>query len=326
MERVSTLGLIVTVVIGILLGAYWKREPARMERLVKKVQAEHVEEGEKLYRTNCSLCHGPQGEGIQNVGPALSTKAFLDAAHDDSIRDTIVDGRPNTAMPAWGQRHGGPFNDQQVLFLTTYVRHWESKPAPTAPAAAVAKLGGYRADAERGNQIFSTTCYLCHGSNGMGTPAAPRLNSQELLARYDNVFFRNTITSGRPSKGMPTWGKVYSPEQIEDIVAFIRTWQQPLSVASAAPPREKETPRDARLERGKQLYLSLGCMGCHKVGGAGGTLGPDLSNVGKQRNQEWLLGHFKTPQVFVPGSTMPPLGHLPADQLEALTAYMLSLK
>lgn len=76
---------------------------------------------------------------------------------------------------------------------------------------------------------------------------------------------------------------------------------------------------------GKKLYAQLGCAGCHRLHGEGGTVGPDLSLVGKKRDADWLMKHFKDPQSVSPGSIMPRF-HLQAEELKYLTAYMLSLK
>jgi hypothetical protein len=86
----------------------------------------------------------------------------------------------------------------------------------------------------------------------------------------------------------------------------------------------KEAPL---LARGRQLYLTMGCLGCHRIHGVGGKLGPELTWVGeRQKSPEWHLKHFREPKTTSPGTTMPPYKHLPKKDLEALTVYMLSLR
>ncbi|MBU6481415.1 MAG: cytochrome b N-terminal domain-containing protein [Nitrospirae bacterium] len=83
---------------------------------------------------------------------------------------------------------------------------------------------------------------------------------------------------------------------------------------------------DPALARGHALYNQFGCVGCHRVHGEGGAVGPDLSYVGDTRpEREWHLKHFRDPQSVSPGSFMP---KFPLDdkQLNDLTSYMLSLK
>lgn len=58
--------------------------------------------------------------------------------------------------------------------------------------------------------------------------------------------------------------------------------------------------------------------------------GPDLAHVASRKgigdNSAWHLAHFKSPRGMMPGSVMPSYNYLTADELEALTAYMLTLK
>ena len=82
---------------------------------------------------------------------------------------------------------------------------------------------------------------------------------------------------------------------------------------------------DPAVAGGRALYEQLGCAGCHRVHGAGGAVGPDLSYVGETRTRDWLIQHFRDPQSTSPGSIMPKLP-LKEQELNDLTAYMLSLK
>jgi len=83
-----------------------------------------------------------------------------------------------------------------------------------------------------------------------------------------------------------------------------------------------EIPRAAVLARGRALFDEQGCIGCHKLGGFGGNLGPELDRVGARRSPDWLARHFKAPADVVPGSTMPRVKRSDAD-VEALTLFML---
>jgi mono/diheme cytochrome c family protein len=50
--------------------------------------------------------------------------------------------------------------------------------------------------------------------------------------------------------------------------------------AEGGPPTEIELATAPEFESGKQVVASQGCLGCHKIGENGGTLGPDLTEVG----------------------------------------------
>ncbi len=84
-----------------------------------------------------------------------------------------------------------------------------------------------------------------------------------------------------------------------------------------------DVPDAPRLAQGHAVFERAGCIGCHKLHGTGGVIGPELDNVGANRSPEWLLQHFKNPSAVTPGSAMPPIKASEAD-LEDLTLYVLS--
>lgn len=112
---------------------------------------------------------------------------------------------------------------------------------------------------------------------------------------------------------------------------FSENWHQPLLpkkyIRASCGKCHTEGPlKDSpKLILGKRLFETYGCRGCHKLNGVGGTIGPDLSHEGsKERDPEWLEGHFLNPQRYSPGSAMPNF-NFTKEQAEALTSYMLSL-
>jgi cbb3-type cytochrome c oxidase subunit II len=54
--------------------------------------------------------------------------------------------------------------------------------------------------------------------------------------------------------------------------------------------------------------------------------GPDLSHTASRQSEVWQREHLKNPQSTSPGSIMPAFGHLPADEIEALVRYLMTLK
>src|SRR5439155_25101084 len=64
-------------------------------------------------------------------------------------------------------------------------------------------------------------------------------------------------------------------------------------------------PTGPAVVSGRALYERFGCMGCHRIHGEGGAVGPDLSYVADQRDRDWLIKHFRDPQSTSPGSIMP---------------------
>jgi len=221
-----------SVVLGLSLAIlatfqiYIGREPVRLERdsVAERQAAEKT--GQGLYAENCVACHGKSGEG--GVAPAINERGLLESATDETFFSLIRTGIPNTLMPAWGQTFGGPFTDEQVSQIVAYIRAWQ----PTAP---VIEPRVEAADPVRGAGIYTRTCFVCHGEDGKGTGIAPSLNDPERLHKLDDAWYRNTITRGRPAKGMPTWGTVLSPMQINDVVALLAAWREGKSVSANIP-------------------------------------------------------------------------------------------
>jgi mono/diheme cytochrome c family protein len=77
-----------------------------------------------------------------------------------------------------------------------------------------------------GAQLYKTKCVACHGADGKGETAVGKadkirdLGSAEVQAQSDADL--TTIVSTGKGK-MPAYGKSLKPEQVKDLVAYIRT-------------------------------------------------------------------------------------------------------
>jgi mono/diheme cytochrome c family protein len=94
-----------------------------------------------------------------------------------------------------------------------------------------------------------------------------------------------------------------------------------------------------KLIEAKSVFLSSGCLGCHKVSGVGGDDGPDLTRAGEKDPgrvdfsavtgdrtlANWFSEHARAPAAVVAGSLMPAPA-VPAPEIDALTFYTLSLR
>lgn len=226
---------LVAVALGLTLAifatfqVYATREPSRIDNDARREQLILVTQGRSLYNENCAICHGGEGEGVDS--PALNDSNLLSKTADLTIFSVISSGVPNTEMPAWSQLHGGPFTDQQISQMVAFIRDWEDD-APDRQELAM--MG----DPVKGLVIFSDTCVICHGEAGSGTERAPSLNDPNRLSRFNDEWFIETISEGRPSKRMPTWGTVLSPIQVRDLVALLRAWQKGEIVELPGPEEE----------------------------------------------------------------------------------------
>jgi nitrite reductase (NO-forming) len=61
---------------------------------------------------------------------------------------------------------------------------------------------------------------------------------------------------------------------------------------------------DAMLKRGKTLFRTRGCDGCHGIAVSGVRAGPDLAGVTVRRSKDWLVRWLKdTPGMLMSDST-----------------------
>jgi putative heme-binding domain-containing protein len=119
-----------------------------------------VEDGGRLYRANCAICHDAQGDGVPGID--LGHGKFRRAKTDDDVATIIRTGIPGTAMPP------NNFTDFTALTIVAYLRSM-------AAATATTTSGG---DAARGKGIYEGkgTCAGCHRIRGVGARLGPDLS------------------------------------------------------------------------------------------------------------------------------------------------------
>jgi cytochrome c oxidase subunit 2 len=95
-------------------------------------------------------------------------------------------------------------------------------------------------------------------------------------------------------------------------------------------------PRSDSEQRGREVFMTSRCAGCHTVIGtdAHGQVAPDLTHVATRstigagtlpNTPEHMRGWIRDPQASKPGNQMPP-NPLSDDDLQALLAYLANLR
>jgi cytochrome c oxidase cbb3-type subunit 3/ubiquinol-cytochrome c reductase cytochrome c subunit len=82
--------------------------------------------GADIFKKECAGCHGARGTGGPNV--SIGNTALLGDASNGFLRYAITEGRPGTAMPAFGDKLKQPGVDDVVAFLRSLV----PRPNPVA--------------------------------------------------------------------------------------------------------------------------------------------------------------------------------------------------
>jgi cytochrome c oxidase subunit IV len=94
-------------------------------------------------------------------------------------------------------------------------------PMPTDPAAAPTDgdddhlVGGVPA-----SQVYAANCAACHGQNREGLVGGPL--TPAVLTQSADVY-HDVIKNGRPGTAMPPWGGVFSDDDIDVLVDFLKT-------------------------------------------------------------------------------------------------------
>lgn len=229
-----------------LLDSQVRDGTGRMQIETRAQEARSIEAGALLFLSNCSTCHGANGEGIPGKGLALnpdlftkhwpaiqSVRTFNGTLHD-FVKSTVAAGRPVPSayadgeggfvnpMPTWSQTFGGPLRDDQVEDVTNFIMNWEAQamagpvlpPFPGIGADLTVALP--TGDATRGAALFAGTeklasgkpvpCQACHSLEPEVIKVGP------------------SLAGAGPMAGMMVPGKsadVYLRESIQTPNAFI---------------------------------------------------------------------------------------------------------
>jgi mono/diheme cytochrome c family protein len=143
-----------------------------------------------------------------------------------------------------------------TAILAVVVSIHATKASAQAPAAA---------DVATGQALYATVgCAACHGPNGQGTAAAPRLaESTDELPSF-LAYVRD------PALGMPAQGvQVVSDAGLANIYAFLRS---PLALE----PAQADSAPAGNAETGAVVFRSVGCYQCHANEAQGGANGPRI--------------------------------------------------
>ena len=223
-------GLIITLVLIVSFSYLFFGEGTRLVTANEDIEKEQLLYGRQLFVDNCTSCHGTRGEGI--VGPALNNKLLLEEASDGVLFATIQTGRPGTTMPAWGQAYGGALTDEDIEAIVSFIRAFE----PNAPEVVTDE---FTPSASRGATIVASTCFTCHGENGMGVEDEEgnlvlAINDPATLNQRDNAWYQQVIVNGLPASGMPIYGEILTDHQVQDLIALIEAWRAGEEVAPEA--------------------------------------------------------------------------------------------
>ncbi|MFQ5994575.1 MAG: cytochrome c oxidase subunit II [Acidiferrobacterales bacterium] len=81
-------------------------------------KAELMERGKAMYNKVCAACHGPTGQGVPGVFPAIAGSKVATGPVDGHL-SIVMNGKPGTAMQAFGPQ----LNDVDIAAVITFQRN-----------------------------------------------------------------------------------------------------------------------------------------------------------------------------------------------------------
>jgi mono/diheme cytochrome c family protein len=249
--RMNTVATNYAVALALLLSA---SASLAQESRVGKLTG-NAEHGKTLYQRYCIFCHGVYGDGTGESAQHLNPKPrdFTlgifkcrstptgSLPLDSDLYDTVTRGVHASGMPSWN-----PLTRQQRVDLVAYIKgfsprfqfHEEQRASPLE----IPKETPTSAESvKRGAELFeSLKCSSCHGKEGRGNgPSASTLTDRKgyLITPFDltsGTQFKcgqseremvRVLMTGLDGSPMPSFLDALKPDQLWDLVHYIRTLQ-----------------------------------------------------------------------------------------------------
>ena len=141
---------------------------------------------------------------------------------------------------------------------------------------------------EAGRKQFEARCAPCHGADAAGGERGPSIVDSSRARKRSQEELAELIRKGIPAGGMP--GFDLPDSQLQPLVAFVRSLTLPAA----------ETPLPGDPSAGRSFFFGKGnCASCHMLDGHGGWIGPDLTNLGRERTLREIEESLRSPGLHI---------------------------
>ncbi len=156
---------------------------------------------ERIFKRECSACHGPDGRGQAEMFPNLLDVVWQWGSTPEQIEQTIRIGR-QALMPAWEASIG----QENVSLVADFIQ----------------QLNTAGASSHAGKAVYDQYCVACHGVDGSGNNllGAPSLADSSWLYGASSDSIVHSIANGR-SGVMPAFNQRLDDTQIRLLVAML---------------------------------------------------------------------------------------------------------
>jgi cytochrome c2 len=166
----------------------------------------------------------------------------------------------------------------------------------------------------RSHPVERFGCSSCHGGQGFAVDSEPAHGPVE---HWDEPLLGASL------------GEAYSLVENKKALAQMN--------CNVCHRYDRETPGAEHINLAKRVVQEKGCRACHVINGRGGTIGPDLTNVGDKAPEQyeygrlsgqktafaWHVAHLKDPRALVQDTVMPNF-HLSTKEAQAIAMLVLS--
>lgn len=214
-KRRHPMALVVLLLVGLLLtGGAYALFTSNSSASAEAYSQDDIEQGEKLFVSNCATCHGMNAEGSDD-GPGL---VGVGAA---AVDFQVGTGRmPLQASGPQAQVKKEQFSDEEVGQLAAYVA--SLGPGPSVPDEEY--LDTSLGDAAAGGGLFRTNCAMCHNVVGAGG-ALTRGKYAPNLSEVSEQHLYEAMQTG--PQNMPIFNDAnLTPEQKRDVITYVRTMSE----------------------------------------------------------------------------------------------------
>jgi len=285
--------------------------PAAATAQVTGASGQNVMAGARVFGTRgCNRCHAIRGLG-GDIGPDLArseqSRSFFEFAADmwnhlpQMVRRMGELGIERPRLTSWEL-------GDLIAFL-----YWQDYFAPPG-------------DTARGARLFvDKGCVACHQVRGVGGVVGPNL---DFLNQYGSPvqiiadMWNHGPTMAEMMRERGVRRPRFAGSELTDLLAYLKSSSPGLPTGPAY-----VLPGDA--DQGRRLFEEMNCIQCHSVRGHGGTIGPDLAEIGRQSNliqfaaAMWNKAPAMTAAMNRAGIKVPQLG---AEEMADLLAYLYSVQ